>query len=58
MSQLALQSPPVLNETEILSQIVDALISAQEDLTTARPAEWDQILRDACREQRMMAHVL
>ena len=39
-------------QTEILSQIVDAMISAQDALQDADQDEWDQILRSSCRETR------
>ena len=39
-------------QTEILHQIVNAMIAAQDALVGVEQDEWDQVLRGACRESR------
>ena len=44
--------PSDSEQTEMLNQIVDALLDSQDRLSGASLGDWDQILRDACREQK------
>ena len=53
MSQRTIQQIPQHQESEILSQFVEALISAQDELDGSRPGEWSEILREACRQQKV-----
>jgi hypothetical protein len=40
-------------ETHILSQIVDAMLAAEKDLSGASVDEWTRILVDSCRQQKV-----
>lgn len=44
--------PSDAEQTEILNRIVDAMLSNGEELRDASSAEFDEILRGACREDR------
>jgi hypothetical protein len=43
------------NETRILARIVDAMLSAQDELEDADGAEWSRILVDACQRKKRSA---
>ena len=40
-------------ETEILGCIVDAILSAETELSQASDNQWQQILVDSCRQQKL-----
>ena len=42
-------------ETDVLSRIVEAMLSVESDLQDAADDEWSQILAEACRQQKRSA---